>query len=193
MRETWCRNPFFPTISLEPTDHSQPFLKPSSGSKRFSFNRGQRRLKNLNYCDIMMSRLTALLLFTSCMCGCSPTSSAPLTPQNVVGSYKGSYGGATETFVFRADGTFTQVLVFANKPQYTNDGQWQIKGNQTQVELRNVYVALDLKGKLRQSPEKMYNMDGLWVSLGQRQRIVFNIGHGYAIDKVPPFGPPETK
>src|SRR5271167_1268071 len=120
----------------------------------------------------MILKLTISLLFTALMCcSCTPTSSAPLTSQNVVGTFKGSYGGADETFVFRPDGTFTQILSIASKPQYTNDGRWQIKGNQTQVELRNVYVALDLKGKLQQPPEKMYNMDGLWVSLNQRQRI----------------------
>ncbi len=127
------------------------------------------------------------------MCGCSPSSSAPLTPQNVVGTFKGGYGGAAETFVFRPDGTFTQTLSIANKAQYTNDGQWQIKGNQKQIELRNVYRAMDLKGKLQQPPTKMYNLDGLWVSSDQWQRIIFQIDYDYAIDKLNPVGTAETK
>jgi hypothetical protein len=132
-------------------------------------------------------------MFTVLMCSCSQAPSTPLTPQNVVGTFKGTYGGAVETFAFRPDGTFTQVLFIANKPQYTNDGYWQIKGNQRQIELRNVYKALDLDGKLQLPPKKFYNMDGLWVSLDQRQRIVFNIDHSFAVDKVTSPRATETK
>jgi hypothetical protein len=132
----------------------------------------------------MISQFANAIIFALLLSGCSPTASTPLTPQNVVGTFKGSYGGAQETFVFRADGTFTQTLTIVNKPAYTNQGQWQIKGNQRQIELRNVCRSLDVRGNLKQPPEKMYNMDGLWVSLDQQQRIVFDIDHGYAIDKV---------
>ena len=48
----------------------------------------------------MILKLVMSLLLTVLICGCSPTSLAPLTPQNVVGTFKGSYGGADETFVF---------------------------------------------------------------------------------------------
>jgi hypothetical protein len=91
-----------------------------------------------------MSRWLLLLLV--------PVTSACTMPaatvSTVSGSYTGKYGGATEDFELRADGTYTQTL-HADK-DYANAGKWRIERARSGydfIKFASFAKALDLTGK----------------------------------------------
>jgi len=50
-------------------------------------------------------------------------------PADLVGTYVGNYGnGATEVFVIREDGTYSQRLSRAGQVVYENTGTWELDG-----------------------------------------------------------------
>jgi hypothetical protein len=61
--------------------------------------------------------------FLVLLCGCER---APSTAQ-VVGTYSGSLGGASETLVLRADGTFSQTVSLPSGQEITGAGLWTLK------------------------------------------------------------------
>lgn len=84
--------------------------------------------------------LTVALLLS----GCGRVVS--LSPANLVGVYKGTYStGATESFLFKPDGTFVQTLTLSNQVVYSNEGRWEIATNYSgSILLHNVLLAVDV-------------------------------------------------
>src|SRR5215207_2334264 len=69
-----------------------------------------------------------LLPVVANLVGCVPQ--PPPLAREVPGTYRGQYGGGTETFEIRNDGSFTQVLTVGTTNLYTNSGTWRIKRKQ---------------------------------------------------------------
>jgi hypothetical protein len=108
------------------------------------------------------------------------------TVSTVSGSYTGKYGGATEDFELRVDGTYTQTL-HADK-DYANAGKWRIERARSGydfIKFASFAKALDLTGKkLVVPPEKYYGeTEGMWIAGQGPESIVFDIDSGYVIDK----------
>jgi hypothetical protein len=135
----------------------------------------------------MRSSRTMLMLAVASLflagCGRAPV---PLTPANLVGSYKGTYSiGASETFVFRPDGTFSQTLTQSNQVVYSNEGQWEITTNHSDsVLLHSVLLAVDVSNINQGRPQRVDIYAAHWNR--RVPGIVFSEEEHFWVDKQAP-------
>jgi len=106
-----------------------------------------------------MFLLVASLLLSGC--GKAPLN---LTPANLAGLYKGTYSnGATESFTFKPDGTFIQILTQSNQVVYSNEGQWEIATNYSDsILLHSVLLALDVSKINQGRPQRLEVYSAHW-------------------------------
>ncbi len=111
-----------------------------------------------------------------------PGCSTPLSKQNVVGTYKGTYAGGAETFTIRADGTFAQAFSRNGRRVYVGQGKWDIEDKKTLRFYPFIQPGDDmtLKGK----PQHFGVSPGVWD--GMYPRIIFSDHNNYWIIKQKP-------
>jgi hypothetical protein len=112
----------------------------------------------MKYSRTMLLLVASLLLFG---CGKAPVS---LTPANLAGLYKGTYSnGATESFIFKPDGTFSQTLTQSNQVVYSNEGRWEIATNYSDsILLHSVLLAVDVSKINQGRPQRVDVYSAHW-------------------------------
>ncbi len=132
-----------------------------------------------------------LLMILIGLFGCA---SKPLAVSDVVGTYKGIYGGAEEFFEIDKDGTFTQRLILNGNQEYTNKGTWKIVDKPTSkiflkiatppkiIVFNHFLESIDhMTGKLLQPAKLINGKQGDWDE--SRQGIEFFIEQKYVVYK----------
>ena len=96
------------------------------------------------------------------------------TLSDVSGNYQGSFGGGTDTFTLRSDGTFSQQFVTSAGRVYTSEGKWRISEiGFGPLDFDNIILPVDSAGR-RQKP-RLSNFRGAELVLLE-PGITFPVG-----------------
>ena len=83
------------------------------------------------------------------------------TLQRVVGTYKGTYAGGTETLVIRIDGSYTQTFIREDQVIYVNNGLWRIARGR-EIEFTNFRRLMSNSGWVYPRPKLLLSPTGVW-------------------------------
>jgi hypothetical protein len=124
---------------------------------------------------LLQSLTVALLCW-----GCTGAKCPDVT--DVIGVYVGKYPNGSERIEIKGDGSFLQQLTVDNAQTHQEIGKWRISGSQ--ILFDNILRAIPpMERNIRIPRGPTDNLSGLWVTLGGRSEIVFDIETGYSVQK----------